>query len=69
MRIVAREIDKYKSTVHEDKYISEYIIYLMVENVPIEAHLMMGTKDRDKTVSQLNLLHNIDSITHEYLIS
>ena len=69
MRIVTKEIDQYTSMVHTDKMISEYIIYLMVDDMPIEAYTELGIKERDKRVAFLNRRSNAElQITHFNLI-
>lgn len=69
MRIVTKEIDQYKSRIHRNKLISEYIIYLMVDDIPIEAYTEMGIKERDKRVAFLNQKSNSQlEITHFRLI-
>lgn len=50
MYILVKKIDEYKSKVHKDKTISEYIIYLMVDDTPIEANTALGEKEKDVVV-------------------
>ncbi len=67
MRIVAKEIDRYESKRHKNKNISEYIIYLMVDNIPIEAYIEFGLSNRDARITQLNI-NNLETINY-YLIN
>lgn len=70
MRILTKEIDKYKSLRHKSKMISQFIIYLMAEDVPIEAYLEFGIDKRDERIDRLITLHKItDSITNQYIIN
>ena len=70
MRIVTKEIDQYTSMVHADKMISEYIIYLMVDDMPIEAYTELGIALRDKRIEFLNRRSNAElQITHFSLIN
>lgn len=70
MRIITKEIDQYTSMVHADKIISEYIIYLMIDDMPIEAYTEFGIKGRNKRVEYLNRRNNAQlEITHFSLIN
>ena len=40
----------YKSTKHKNKTISEYIVYLMMGDTPIEANTAIGVEDKDLLV-------------------
>lgn len=61
MRLVIREIDKYKSAKHKNKILTEYIIYLMYGDTPIEAYLEIGELAKNKKIVELYLQYNLDN--------
>ena len=50
MYILIKKIDEYKSKRHKNKFISEFIVYLMIDDIPIEATIALGEKEKDSTV-------------------
>lgn len=50
MYILVKKIDEYKSKKHKDKVIPEYIVYLMIDNTPIEAVTAFGNEQKDLSV-------------------
>jgi len=42
-KILVKEIDRFKSQVIKGKIISEFIVYTMVDDVPISAYAMYNT--------------------------
>jgi len=63
MKIIIKEIDKLISTLHKNRVISEYLIYLMYENdgnsAPLEAYTELGVEAKNTRVNELILLHFI----------
>lgn len=59
MKIVSKEIDKYKSTKHKDKVISEYIIYLIIKDVTVEAHIEYGNIAKDARIKSISEQYNV----------
>lgn len=50
MYILVKKIDEYKSKVHKNKTIPEYIVYLMLDDTPIEANTAFGEKEKNVVV-------------------
>ena len=50
MYILVKKIDEYKSKVHKNKTIPEYIVYVMIGDTPIEANTVLGEKEKDVVV-------------------
>lgn len=57
MQILTKEIDKYKSTFHKGRVISEYIIYIMIDEVIIEAYTELGEENKNNRLRILNNIH------------
>lgn len=70
MRIVTNEIDIYKSSKQKSKTISEYVVYLMFENTPVEAYIEYGVEAKEKRIKELISIHRVNNnITNNYLIN
>lgn len=50
MYILVKKIDEYKSTRHKNKVIPEFIVYLMIDDTPIEANTAFGEEQKDSVV-------------------
>jgi hypothetical protein len=48
MRILAKQIDVFKSLTKRNDYINKYIIYLMYEDTPISAYVEYGDEAKNK---------------------
>ena len=59
MRILVKICDIFKSSKHKNKYFYEFIVYLMVDETPIEAHTEIGGVARNNRIKELMSLHNI----------
>lgn len=53
MEIVVKEIDQLKSSKHKNRIISEYIIYLMVGPIIIEAYTEIGDDNKNRKLKEL----------------
>jgi hypothetical protein len=53
MRIVVKEIDQYKSSIHKDRLVPEFIIYLMNGDTIIDCHLELGIDAKNERVISL----------------
>ena len=62
MDIKINEIDVYKSTKFKGKVLSEYIVYLMVDDTPVEAYTAFG----EELTIVLNTLKDINNIESTY---
>jgi hypothetical protein len=54
-KILIKEIDKYQSTSFENKTISEYLIYLMEDDVKVSAFTEIGEKAKKERVNMMFL--------------
>jgi hypothetical protein len=70
MRIVAKQIDVFKSLTKRNDYINKYIIYLMYEDTPISAYVEYGDEAKNKKMVELSTKYQITkNITNEFLIN
>ena len=70
MRIVAKQIDVFKSVTKKNEYVNKYIIYLMYEDTPISAYIEYGDEAKDRKILELNKRYQItNEITNQYLIN
>jgi hypothetical protein len=70
MKIIAKQIDIFKSVTQKNKYINQYIIYLMYDETPISAYIEYGEDAKDKKMTELSIKYQITkNITNEYLIN
>jgi len=58
-KIVIKEIDRLNSTVHKPKSISEYLIYVMLDDVKLKAYTEIGEAAKKERVNELLLTHFI----------
>lgn len=61
-KIVIKEVDKLLSILHKDRIVTEYIIYVIInENIiqPLEAYTEFGEEAKKARVNELILLHFI----------
>lgn len=58
-KIVIKEIDRLNSTVHKPKSISEYLIYIMLDDVKLKAYTEIGEAAKKERVNELLLTHFI----------
>jgi hypothetical protein len=61
-KIVIKEIDKLRSFLHRDRVITEYIIYVIIDEnriQPMEAYTELGEDAKKARVNELILLHFI----------
>jgi len=66
-RIIVKEIDKLKSSVFEDKLITEYLIYLILNqgggDIIVEGFTEYGEKNKEARIDELVLEHFINNET------
>jgi hypothetical protein len=58
-KIIIKEIDRLKSTVHKPKSISEYLIYVMLDDIKLNAYTELGEIAKKERVNELLLTHFI----------
>jgi len=54
-KILIKEIDKYQSSSFENKTISEYLIYLMEDDIRVSAFTEIGEKAKKERVNMMFL--------------
>ena len=66
-RIVVKEIDKLKSSVFENKLVSEYLIYLILNqgsgDIILEGFTEYGEKNKEAKIDEIILEHFISNET------
>lgn len=67
-KIVVKEIDRLKSSIYKPKEISEYLIYLMLDNVKISAHTEIGEIAKRDRINDLLLTHFITEENNKIFI-
>lgn len=55
----------YKSTIHNNKAITEYIVYVMVDETPIEAYTELGVDAVIDRVFKLKEIKGIETALFE----
>ncbi len=56
-KIVVKEIDKYTSKLCCNKTISEFLIYLMVDDIKAHAYIEIGEEAKKQRINELILTH------------
>jgi hypothetical protein len=66
-RIIVKEIDKLKSSAFDDKVITEYLIYLVLNqgsgDIKLEGFTEYGEKNKDARINELIIEHFINNET------
>ncbi len=62
MKVVVKECDRFKSTLHKNRYISEYLIYIMIDDIPIECHSAIGEDAKNDKLLELATNHFPNSL-------
>jgi hypothetical protein len=57
--ILIKEIDQLQSNLHNDRVVSEYLIYLMQNDVKLECYSELGKEAKDMRVNEL-IVSNFD---------
>lgn len=58
-KILIKEIDRLKSTTYKKKCVSEYLIYVMLDDIKLNAYTEIGEKSKKERVNDLLLTHFI----------
>ena len=58
MDILVKEIDVYKNK--RKKELFEYIIYLLVGKIPIEAYIVIGSENKNKKIKEIESNYKIN---------
>ena len=67
-RILIREIDRLYSKIHKGKYVSEYIIYLMENDIKLKAISVIGEELKNEYTKGMFLLNKFDTNIAEEII-
>ena len=57
--ILIKEIDQLYSNLHNDRVVSEYLVYLMQNDVKLECYSELGKEAKDMRVNEL-IVSNFD---------
>lgn len=52
-KIVIKEIDKLRSTLHKDKVVTEFLIYFIENDVKIATFIELGETNKDNRISEI----------------
>jgi len=50
MKILVKNSDRLNSSIHENKMVDEYLVYVMNDNIPIAAEVVYGSSDKNKAI-------------------
>jgi hypothetical protein len=64
-KIIVKEIDKFLSVVNKDRVVTEYVIYLMIEDVRAEGFIELGEEAMKLRVSEISLTHGVEDNNFE----
>lgn len=67
-RILIKEIDRLYSKLHKNRFVSEYIIYLMIDDVKLKAFTVVGEKSKERYVLAMLLTNDFGDLTEEEII-
>ncbi len=61
-KLIIKEIDKLKSAIHENRIVTEYLIYVMEDgnSQPLEAYTELGDSAKSVRVNELILINFSD---------
>ena len=66
-KIIVKEIDRLKSSIVDDKYVSEYLIYLVLkqddETIKLNGFTEIGDKNKKARIDELIIEHFINNET------
>lgn len=65
MKIIIKESDRLKSSLHKNRLVSEYLVYLMNGEVAIECHNVIGNDAKNIKVNELLTIHFVSSNWNE----
>jgi hypothetical protein len=60
-KIIVKETDRFKSKLHKNKTISQYLIYLNIGSVPTGGWVELGEEAKKIRVNELILLHFMEN--------
>ena len=67
-RILIRETDRLYSKIHKDRFVSEYIVYLMENDVKLKAFNVVGEKSKDHYVLAMLMTNDFGILTEDEII-
>ena len=66
--ILIKEVDRLYSKIHKGKYVSEYIIYLMENDIKLKAISALGEELKNEYVKGMFILNKFDTNIAEEII-
>jgi len=69
MKIVVKESDKLKSLMHKDKFVSEYLIYLMSAETAVKCFIVYGDEAKKEKINDLLLTYFVSDNWNENKIN
>lgn len=57
MKIIIKESDRLRSSLHKNRVISEYLVYLMNDGVAVKCFNLIGSEAKKNKVNELLLIH------------
>lgn len=66
MKIIIKESDRLRSSLHKNRVISEYLVYLMNEDVAIKCFNLIGNEAKKDKVNELLLAYFVIDNTYNY---
>jgi len=67
-RILIKEIDRLYSKIHKGKFVSEYIIYLMENDVKLKAFNVVGETLKTANVTRMLIVYDFGDLTEDEII-
>ncbi len=65
MKIIIKESDRLKSSLHKNRSVSEYLVYLMNDKTAIECHNVIGNEAKNIKVNELLTIHFVSGNWNE----
>ena len=67
-RILIKEIDRLYSKIHKGRFVSEYIVYLIENDVKLKAFNVVGDKSKDHYVLAMLMTNDFGGLTEDEII-
>lgn len=68
-KLLIKEVDRYYSSNKKGKYISEFLIYVKIDDQNLKCETAIGDNEKKEIVNELILIHFYDYNTKEILNS
>ena len=67
-KIVVKEINQFVGMMFDDKIVMEYIIYLMVDDINVEAHTAIGEEELKMSIKKIVSEHHLSVDGTDYTV-